>query len=337
MSSELKYENIAYACLINSVVDEYTDLPSSAIWDAYHYSQGRHYHNRFHITGMMQRGSVTEANPALVLAIAFHDLIMGDGGEKKSADFLLEHAIHKDSPVITEAVAAILDTKTHRPTSELGNKLCVLDLMGFENFFENETSMMREYSQVPLYSFLPARVKILSGLRKKAVNGELDFTVYGKDNQTIANYIQNNIDYIQNHTYRLAIYPGSFNPYHVGHHDIVEQASCIFDQVIVAQAEEGQLPLPKIDYPTCRFDGLLVDFISAINKKIFPGEIDIRLFIVRGLRNTSDLQREINLRDYLGNSIPMVDFLCKSSYSHVSSTLVRELQKYGGGGGYLVR
>ncbi len=118
---------------------------------------------------------------------------------------------------------------------------------------------------------------------------------------------------------RTAIYPGSFNPWHEGHTDILEKALKVFDKVIIAI---GRNPDKATDTQVCpdlglnfrsrlengtvvikRFDGLLVDVIKDTWANA----------VIRGLRNGHDLQYEMNQQYWnedLGLKVPIVYFIC---------------------------
>jgi len=136
---------------------------------------------------------------------------------------------------------------------------------------------------------------------------------------------------------RLAIYPGSFNPMTIGHLSILEKAEAIFDEVIIAI---GVNPEKKVDEKISRletlkrqlppnkkveeFKGFLVDYV---NKKVEEG-YDVT--VVRGLRNGADLDFEVNQLRVMEDQDPrikMVFIPCDRRYEHVSSSMVRAMEK----------
>ena len=138
---------------------------------------------------------------------------------------------------------------------------------------------------------------------------------------------------------RLAVYPGSFDPVTNGHVDILERACRIFDEVIVAvvhnvyknplfTTEErvemlrgvtGHLPNLRVD----SFTGLLVNYVRRQQA----------IAIIRGLRNVSDFEYELQLAMTNSHLYPEVDTIfiaCSSKYYFVSSTSVKEAALLGG-------
>lgn len=135
---------------------------------------------------------------------------------------------------------------------------------------------------------------------------------------------------------RIAVFPGSFDPITVGHVDIVQRALPLFDQVIVAIGVNSQkqalFPLeqrrswleevfagtPQISVDV--FSGLTVHFCKKAGAR----------YLIRGLRNASDFDYEktiSQLNHIVGEDIETVFFISKPEYSHISSTIVREIIK----------
>lgn len=131
---------------------------------------------------------------------------------------------------------------------------------------------------------------------------------------------------------KIAIYPGSFNPWHEGHQDILRKALKIFDQVIVCQminpdkTDNGQylmLDGAAIDRPVyvVTYKGLLVDAVKEFKAHA----------VIRGLRNGYDLQYEQNQQYWnedLGLEIPVVYFITDRKLGHISSSAIRTIEAF---------
>lgn len=132
---------------------------------------------------------------------------------------------------------------------------------------------------------------------------------------------------------KVAVYPGSFNPFHKGHYNILLKAEKIFDKVIIARGinpDKGaqSYHLPKVlddriiqDYPM-----LLTDFVKATKEKYD------NVTVIRGLRNSTDLQYEMTQYRFLQDLMPeiqVVSIFCDKEYEHISSSAIRMLSKYG--------
>ncbi|MCP4895457.1 MAG: pantetheine-phosphate adenylyltransferase [bacterium] len=137
----------------------------------------------------------------------------------------------------------------------------------------------------------------------------------------------------------VGVYPGSFDPIHVGHMAIVERATQIFSKVVVGILENsGKDPLfspteradmmrelyagnPAVEVR--RFSGLLVSFLKELDAKI----------IIRGMRAVSDFEYEFQMalmNRRLYPSAETVFLTPKEEYLYLSSKLVREVVALGG-------
>ncbi len=141
------------------------------------------------------------------------------------------------------------------------------------------------------------------------------------------------------HSMSAVIYPGSFDPVTLGHMDVIERASKMFDKVIVCILNNSQKksPLFSLDervnmlkdvtsgldnVEVDSFQGLLVDFAKEKDVKI----------IIRGLREITDFANELKMAQ--GNHMIYPDFetlfiATDPKYSFVSSSMVREYASYG--------
>ncbi len=138
---------------------------------------------------------------------------------------------------------------------------------------------------------------------------------------------------------KVAVVPGSFDPLTNGHLDIIKRAIKIFDEVHVAvmnnsskkplfSVEERQQLIAQAtaEYPTVKIDsssGLLIDYAKSINASA----------IVRGLRAISDFEYEMQITSmnrFLDEDIETFFVMTKNQYSFLSSSIVKEVAKYGG-------
>ena len=138
---------------------------------------------------------------------------------------------------------------------------------------------------------------------------------------------------------RTAIYPGTFDPITLGHLDVLNRASHIFDKVIIAVApneskqptlslemrkqliDENIRELTNIEIQS--FDGLVVDFAKKIGA----------IALIRGLRAVSDFEYELQMAQMnrnLDDQIETLFLVPNEAYTFVSSRLIKQVAMYGG-------
>jgi pantetheine-phosphate adenylyltransferase len=141
------------------------------------------------------------------------------------------------------------------------------------------------------------------------------------------------------HTMRIAICPGSFDPITVGHLDVIRRAAGIFDHVIVAvganlskkprlSAEERAQLIEKVTAP---FENVSVEVMDSLLTE-FARERGARV-VVKGLRAVSDFESEFEqaqLNRTLYSEFETVFIMAAAEHSFLSSSAVREIAGYGG-------
>jgi pantetheine-phosphate adenylyltransferase len=136
----------------------------------------------------------------------------------------------------------------------------------------------------------------------------------------------------------VAIYPGSFDPIHNGHLDLIQRASVLFDRVIIAIFDkpnkrllfttEERLDLVRqttahiANIEVASYSSLTVDYAVARGARA----------IVRGLRATSDFDFEFQIalmNRYLNRQVEAIFLMTSLEHAHLSSTLVKEVASFG--------
>lgn len=139
---------------------------------------------------------------------------------------------------------------------------------------------------------------------------------------------------------KIAVFPGSFDPYTMGHHDIVLRSLNIFDEVIIGVGYNStkQNRYFDIDLMVSKIEGVYMDEDRV--KVIVYNELTSTLakkynarFLVRGLRNTTDFEYENTISQmnrYLNSELETVFLITSPQYAAISSTVIREVHRYGG-------
>ena len=143
----------------------------------------------------------------------------------------------------------------------------------------------------------------------------------------------------------IAVYPGSFDPITLGHLDLIQRGSRLFDGVIVAvlrnpnkmplftvQQRIDQIRLTTKHLPNVEvdsFDGLTVNYAQMRQAQV----------LLRGLRAVSDFEIELQMahtNKTLSTQIETVFLATSNEYSFLSSSVVKEIAKFGGSVDHLV-
>jgi pantetheine-phosphate adenylyltransferase len=139
--------------------------------------------------------------------------------------------------------------------------------------------------------------------------------------------------------YRTAVFTGTFDPISLGHLDIIQRGRILFDHLVVGiginvnkaslfnveeRVEMARIvlaPFPNVSVDS--FEGLTVQFVRKIGARV----------ILRGLRTLSDMEYEFGMtltNHRLDPEVDTVFLMAGAEYSHVSSTLVKQVAYFGG-------
>jgi len=310
-------------------------------WITPHYNQrSRKYHTTKHIEDMLKFLGCSinsfllsllhpvDISDELFLAVCFHDIVYNpynNDNEEQSCEVLKLFLEDMESRYNTTDLEVdfdktkqiIMATKTHtfEPNSD-SEKIVLADLKPlrtWDDLIEYEHGIFWEYQRYDIQKYIDGRIAFLNKIKShQFVNAEcVDFL----------------INYVKTRTYNVGIYAGSFNPLHLGHADIIEQAELIFDKVIIAQGINTEKEKPyEIKHKYCQ----IIEYKGLI-WELFEKEKNINKTLIRGLRNSFDVGYEDSLRNTIHDfyKIPIVYFFCQKKYEHLSSSMIRSLYPFG--------
>jgi len=138
---------------------------------------------------------------------------------------------------------------------------------------------------------------------------------------------------------KIAVFPGSFDPITIGHVDIIMRSLGLFDKIYIAiGVNSNKRPFFELkkrrdwlnsifkkysQIEIIEYSGLTVDLCKELNAN----------YIIRGLRNNKDFDYEKDIAQLnfsLNGGIETMFFLSQPKFAHISSTIVREIIKFGG-------
>jgi len=300
----------------------------------------RYWHGPGHLLAMLRDlGSMPpgDERDVLLLTAAYHDAIYdprATDNEEASAALLLSHATDPRCSVIARAAELIAASKWSGVVeAPLARRFFELDAYQLSDNcplgerLAYERAIFREYQWVDWLTYRDKRREFLRGWAQR----------FPQHQRGVAECL----DLLDGLEPRIAVYPGSFSPFHLGHLSILRQAEAIFDKVIVAVGVNRQKPAALQSAKTrfaelqsqlrfhevATFEGLLTSFVSSI---------PVPVTIVRGVRDGTDLEAELRFVRFLNELRPhtsVVWISCEAELQHLSSSAIRELESIEPGAG----
>lgn len=300
----------------------------------------RYWHGPGHLRSLLEAieaESTGEEREILQLAALYHDAVYdpraGDN-EEASVELLLQHAAEPEGRLVVKAAEIIAASKwSELPSASLGRKFFALDTYQLSDECPlqertvYEQAIFREYQFAGLPTYRAKRREFLEGWARR----------FPQHRHGVAECLE----LLAGWRPRVAVYPGSFNPFHLGHLSILRQAESIFDQVIIAVGVNRQKPgaLESTEarcsalqerlrfHHVTSYQGLLTTFVE---------ELGTPATIVRGVRDGTDLEAELRFTRFLNELRPQTSVVwigCEAELQHLSSSAIRELESIEPGAG----
>lgn len=250
----------------------------------------------------------------------FHDIVYDPysrTNEEDSVALFTKHAKEfKDLSNIHIVVEMIMATKNHiKSNDNLINKAIEIDMSilhsNFGELLNYEKEIFKEYQRTDLGTYIEKRVEFLSQYRDIGHINEL-------------------IEYIINRNYSVGLYAGSFDPFHIGHLDVLRKAEDLFDKVIIVRAVNPEKPEHKYHMPQS-IPNQIIEHSGLITDLFNNGTIKHTL--IRGIRNEYDIASEMNYMSWvheIKKGVPFIHIFCNQENIKISSSALRSFAKING-------
>jgi pantetheine-phosphate adenylyltransferase len=300
----------------------------------------RYWHGPQHLLAMIEEIMATEKGERreiFLLTALYHDAIYdprATDNEEASAALLQQHAVNPEASVVVRALEIIIASRwSSFPLDTLGQRFFDMDTRQLASDcplserLSYERAIFREYQFASWDTYREKRREFLSGWSER-------FSQHRKG-------VAECLELLEALSPRIALYPGSFNPFHLGHLSTLRQAEASFDKVIVCvgvnrqKAGAVEMLAQRRDelqtrlrfHEVAAVPGLLTDYIDALEHPVI---------VVRGVRDGTDLEAELRYARFLNDLRPathVVWISCEPQLQHLSSSAIRELDAIDTGAG----
>lgn len=302
------------------------------IYDAYS-QKHRFYHdisNLIHLVRIIGEDKSTDIDTknTLFVIAAVHDVVYDTHQKTNEFDSAVWYKNHVNPEFFDEIVYnAVLDSANHqKEASSLVSGLFLkydLDRLingSLDDMIVDGHNIAREYGFLDWSFYSQERIKFVQNI--------VPFILKLNPKSQIVRYL----DYVTTYKPKIAVYPGSFNPFHRGHLSILKKAEQIFDKVIIAcgnnpdksiQSQHNKILIEKLlpNNQVELFDGLLSTYLQ-----ILPYDVTV----VKGLRNSNDFEYEKTQLRYineLDSTYKSVFIISDVEYETISSSVLRSIKK----------
>jgi pantetheine-phosphate adenylyltransferase len=330
---------------IEKIVSAHLNLPISMILDRWS-EQGRCYHDLSHLddlVGQIYAQNTVDRVPLVLLAL-MHDIIYNPrsaNNEDESRTFF-NACVKLSCPYKAVVEEGIEQTKYEimkKPQSRIIRTFMLMDLKGLltgdlNRFIIDEKKIFREYQWVDYSVYRASRPELLVRVAEN-----YSWLLPKSEQAARVLLMHAYAEYVRARRPNVGVYAGSYNPFHIGHMDVLHQAEKIFDKVIISvgmnpekndprswdviarertAAIEKQLPFYQVE----AFRGFLSDYLRGKAQ-------DQEVTLIRGIRDGFDLRQEVIQLRFVQEQYPdlkVVYIPCKKEFEHISSSWLRLLE-----------
>jgi len=271
----------------------------------------------------------------LLVTALYHDIVyepLNPKNEEESADRFFKDATENftdDKLAKSEdrlsVFNIIVGSKHHQAYDKLSKIFYDIDLEGLRTgglarMIEDGIRVMKEYQVYDYGLYKVGRDQIIATFKDRFPEN--------------ANNIDAYLQWLKFYKPKVGLYAGSFNPFHIGHMDILNRAELTYDKVIVAigdnpdknMSTEEQLSNLKKVLPYHQvesFKGYLTDYVKKLE------ESGVEVTIVKGLRGGEDLGYETAqlryMEDYTRSKVKIHYIVGDAKLSHISSSAIKKI------------
>jgi len=292
----------------------------------------RAWHGPSHLFALLEEIAATESGEekdVLLIAALYHDAIYDPraaDNEEASAQLLEVDSSNESSLIVKKAADLIRASKWDTsPVDPLTLKFFRLDTYQLSaecpisERILYEQAIFREYQFAPWATYHAKRREFLENWKNRFPEHR-----HGVDEC---------LEILHAIKPRIALYPGSFNPFHHGHLSILRQAEMAFDKVIIGlgvNRQKAGAAEALSQRHTALQERLRYHEVTPISGLVtsFIEDYPLPVTVVRGVRDGTDLEAELRYSRFLNELRPKTNVVwiaCESNLQHLSSSSIREL------------
>jgi len=296
----------------------------------------RFYHNNDHLqdlcTKIHRSPCINDSEKALLLiAAGYHDIVYdpkSKTNEKDSLEFFIKDAkeskYFNEEPLIKIVSDIITSTASReKPKEYLAKTFWEFDndilLQPFNVLLGYELKIYKEFQFVDYPTYVRERTDFL--IRESIHNENEHLSILA--------------DFVKGRRPSVGLYPGSFDPFHKGHLNILEKAERMFDKVIIVKGHnpdktgallDSILRTPQVilNRQIIEWDGLTTDLMKNISSHS-------EVTLIRGLRDGKDLDYEINQLRFMEDMYKDLNVCfihCDKEFEHISSSAIKKINTF---------
>lgn len=312
----------------------------------------RGYHGPAHLSEMTEKIEELDSDhrELLIIAAFYHDLVYDVkdplDNEKKSAEIFVADAnainrrsekpkfSSRDIDLVHNLILVTEERNRPGTGKTVAEKLCRIfwDMdnsvlfRDFSGLLRWEREIFQEWQGYSLDNYRKGRTKFLEN-------------EIARQSSLKRNNVENLralAQYVKIFEPKIGVYPGSFDPFHVGHFNVLEKAERMCDKVILLKGINPEKPLNSKSlaetFPEIVRNREIVEWSNMTHFYLDHVKSQgANVSLVRGLRNGKDLDYEVNQLRFMEEFYPDVNVMyvqCDKQFEHVSSSAIRNILKF---------